>query len=198
MLQVFGGFIMNTSSNTGLHALLALIALLFVAAGSAWADPISIRYAGTGFDTAYDNGEDGLPIDISLADAKGSFGASKMEVAAEFMPPLEDVDCAPGYDVALGISFVSSVITFEKMDQLIGFSWHNGWMCVNPTTGHHYGHGEGNFINGTGRFAGATGTWVADYEGFNLEPGFLISNPVGWRTFTGVMTGDVIFPTTGD
>jgi len=189
---------MNTTSKPGLSSLLALLVLLFATAGSAWGEPMSIRYAGTGFDTSYDNMDDGLPIDISLADAKGTFGASKMEVAAEFMAPLEDIDCAPGYDVELGISFVSSVITFEKMDQLIGFDWQNGWMCINMTTGHHYGHGEGYFINGTGRFAGATGTWAADFEGFNLEPGFLIPNPSGFRTFSGVMTGDVVFPNSGD
>lgn len=188
---------MNTTSKFRFTYLLVIFVSLFAAAGNAWAEPISIRFAGTGFDTAFDNGDDGLPIDISLADAKGTFGASKMEVAAEFMDATEDLDCAPGYDRELSMSFVASVITFEKMDQLIGFSYMNGWMCVNMTNGHHYGHGEGDFINGTGRFAGVSGTWVANFEGFNLEPGFLIPNPSGFRTFSGTLSGDVVFPAKG-
>jgi len=186
---------MNTTSQFRLHTLLAILVLLFATAGSAWAEPINIRYAGTGFDTAFNNGGDDFPVDLSLADAKGSFGASKVEVAAEFMLPLADLDCAPGYETGLGISYAIPVITFEKMDQLTGFSWQGGWMCVNMTTGHHYGHVEGIYTGGTGRFAGAGGTWATDFEGFNLEPPFLVPERSGFRTFSGEITGDVVFAT---
>lgn len=189
---------MITICKLRLTAILAVLALLFATAGNAWGVPISIRYAGTGFDTSYDNSDDGLPIDISIANAKGSFGAKRVEVAAEFMVPLQDFDCEPGYDVKLGVSFAAPVTTFENFDQLLGFSWQGGWMCVNANTGHHYGHVEGIFTGGTGRFEGATGTWMTDFEGFNLEPAWLIPNPVGFRTFTGQFVGNVEFPANDD
>jgi len=186
---------MNTRGNFSFNAILAIVVLLFAMAGSAWGDPISVRFAGTGFDSSFDNNDDVInPVDLSQADAKGSFGAKRVDVAAEFMDPVEDFDCDPAYDTKLGISFAAPVITFEKMDQLFGFSWQGGWMCVNHSNGHHYGQVVGIFTGGTGRFEGATGTWVSDFEGYSLEPPFLIPNRVGFRTFTGSFEGNVDFP----
>lgn len=183
---------MNTTSKFRLNTILAILVLLFATAGNAWGEPISIRYAGTGFDTTFDNLDDGFPVNLSLADAKGTFGASKVEVAAEFMTPEGDIDCNEGYDVKFGVNYAATVITFERMDQLFGFSWLGGWMCLNTDTGHHYGYVEGEFTGGTGRFHGATGTWSTDFEGYNLEPPFLVPIRAGFRSFSGTISGDVV------
>ena len=182
---------MITSCKFRLNAILAILVLFLATAGNAWGEPISIRYAGSGFDTATDNFDDGLRVNISVAQAKGSFGATRTEVAAEFMEPIEEFDCNDGYGLKLGVLYSAPVITFEKLDQLLGFSWQTGWMCVNTDTGHYYGQIEGIFRGGTGRFANATGTWVTDFEGFDLEPPFLIPNPSGFRSFSGVFKGNV-------
>jgi len=180
-MNIIGGFKLLITS--------IVLVLIFTTASNAWADPISIRYAGTGFDTTVDNLDDGLPANLSLADAKGSFGASKVEVSAEFL--YQAADCKDGYDVELGIFYVASVTTFESGNQLFGFS-NQGWMCLNTDNGHYYGHVDGLFGGGTGKFAGATGEWMTDFDGQNLEPASLI--PVGFRSIAGVIKGNVVFP----
>lgn len=91
-----------------------------------------------------------------------SSGASRVEVSAEFFPL--DVECEPGYDAEVGLLFLASVTTFENGNQLFGFS-DQGWMCVNMNNGHYYGHVDGVFGGGTGKFVGATGDWIPLYSG---------------------------------
>lgn len=112
-------------------------------------------------------------------------------MATEFMLPIEDSDCNSGYGLKLGVRYSAAIITFEKLELLLGFSWQAGWMCVNMQTGHYYGQIDGTFTGGTGRFAAATGKWVTDFEGINMEPLDLIPDRASFRSFSGVVNGDV-------
>jgi hypothetical protein len=149
----------------------ALMLGLIVPVGAACGEPISLKYAGTGYDTSVDNFLDGLPVNISLAEAKGSFGAKRVEISAEFDPiNLDDhPGCADGYDIAVGLLYSASVATFSDQSQLFGFS-DQGWMCANSQNGHYYGEVYGVYGGGTKRFADASGTWMSAFEGNDLEP----------------------------
>ncbi len=163
-----------------------VLVLFFTTANTAWAEKLSIRYAGTGFDTTVDNLDDGLPVNLSMAEAKGSHGASRVEVSAEFYPL--DVDCEAGYDFEVGLLFAAAVTTFKNGDQLVGFS-QDGWMCMNINNGHYYGHVDGWLGGGTGKFANPTGDWMSDFDGQRLEPAML--NPIGFRTIAGTIKVNV-------
>lgn len=180
---------MNTISGFKLHTAIAIFVLISAMASEAWAAPISVTFAGTGYDTSVDNLGDGLPINISLGDAKGSFGASRVDISAEFFPL--DVECESGYEFEVGLLYAASAITFENQSQLFGFS-NQGWMCINMSNGHYYGQAIGVYGGGTGRFEGATGEWVTDFDGFRLEPPGL--SPVGFRSISGVTKGNVELP----
>ena len=182
---------MNTSRRLFLRTPLAILVLLFATVSVAWGAPISLRYVGTGYDTTVDNLDDGFPVNISIADAKGSFGASKLEITGEWMPGnFVGIECEADY-FELVLLFSASVPTFENQSQLFAFSNH-GWMCVNQTTGHYYGQAFGAYIGGTGQFVGATGEWTTDFSGFFLEPPAL--KTIGFRSMEGVVKGKVDLP----
>lgn len=174
-----------------LYLLAGTLALgLIVPVGAACGEPISLKYAGTGYDTSVDNFLDGLPVNISLAEAKGSFGAKRVEISAEFDPINLDglPGCADDYDIAVGLLYSAVVVTFADLSQLFGFS-DQGWLCANPENGHYYGEVYGVYAGGTKRFANATGTWVSAFEGNHLESPFL--QPAGIRSITGTVDGTV-------
>lgn len=180
---------MKTRCKYGLHVSVAIFVLLFALAGDVWAKPVSITFSGTGYDTTVDNLNDGLAVNVSIAEARGSFGASRAEISAEFFP--NDADCDAGYEMELGILFSASIITFQNHDQLFGVS-NDGWMCVDMDAGHYYGQATGQYIGGTGRFEGATGEWVTDFDGQRMEPPGL--TPIGFRSISGTVNGEVVLP----
>ncbi|MCU0989929.1 MAG: hypothetical protein MUE63_10175 [Xanthomonadales bacterium] len=167
----------------------ALTLMLYVPAGQAGTEPIAVNFAGSNYDTAVDNLDDGLPLSLSYTQAKGSFGAKQLDISAEFYP--SDVDCQTGYSIEVGMLYSASVTTFADHSQIFGFS-DSGWMCVHPTTGHYYGEVYGVYGGGTGRFEGASGEWVTTFEGYNLEPPGL--EPVGFRTIVGTVNGTIALP----
>jgi hypothetical protein len=175
---------------TILTALFGALALVLAASAvHASEKSISIEYAGTGYDTTVDNGGDGWPVNLSTAEAKGSFGARRLEISTEFYA--HPMDCADGYAVEMALIYSASVVTFSANDQLFAFS-DSGWMCVHPATGHYYGEAYGVYGGGTGRFEGASGEWMTAFQGYNLEPPGLI--PVGFRSINGTVSGTVILP----
>ncbi len=181
---------MNTSLKVFLQTPLTVFVLLFAAVNVAWGAPISLRYTGTGWDTTVDNFDDGFPVTISIADAKGSHGASKVEITGEWMVgDFEGVDCED-YDEFV-LVFSASVATFVNQSQLFAFS-DLGWMCLNTVSGHYYGKVFGIYNGGSGRFEGATGQWMTDYSGFFLEPPTL--KTIGFRSITGSVKGNVDLP----
>ena len=167
----------------------ALTLMLCVPASQADTESITVTFAGTGYDTTVDNFDDGLPLGLVSAHAKGSFGAKQVDISSEFLEA--DVDCQAGYLIELGLVYSAWVITYADNSQTFGYC-PSGWACVNPTTGHYYGEVEGVFLGGTGRFEGVSGELISRYDGYNLEPPGL--EPVGFRTMTGKTTGTIELP----
>jgi len=180
-----GGIPMNQA--IGIFRRLGIALSCVAMAGTAWAEHILIQFAGTGFDTSVENGGNGPPIDMSIAEARGSFGAKRAEISVEF--DYAAIDCPDGH-IGLSIAYSSSVVTYGDQSQTYGFS-NSGWMCLSLQTGHYFGEAYGVFIGGTGRFAGATGDWVSSFQGDNLEPPNI--NNIGFRSITGTIKGTVNF-----
>lgn len=187
---------MRVTVKTVLQGAMVACGLLLATAGEAWSAPVHIQWAGSGWDTHIDNLGDGFPLDITVAQATGSFGASRIEVSAEFNPydleDIEGIECAEGYDVLFGILYSANVATFQANDQLYGVS-DSGWMCLSRETGHYYGEVYGIYVGGTGRFLGADGWWATTFEGQNLEGPEAITGlaPIGFRSISGKMHGQV-------
>jgi hypothetical protein len=175
-------------------AALAAGALVAVAAFSGPPEgvPIKISYWGSGIETAVDSDGDpfGLKLSLSMAEASGSFGAVSAYITSEFAVD-PSIECPTGY-LPLRLFQSTSVVNFAAGDQLFG-SVYDGEMCLDfdPFTGtgsgYYFGDAEGDYIGGTGRFAGATGTFYSTYTGYNLEPAL-----TGFRSIAGEIEGRVI------
>jgi hypothetical protein len=171
---------------------LAILVLLFSTVSLAWAEQVHLKYTGTGWDTTVDNFDDGYPVTMSIGEAKGSPGASRVEITGEWMPwDIAEVTCE-GDEVEFKLVFSASVGTFQNRGQLFGFS-DFGWMCVDQVTGHYYGIVWGIYQGGAGKFAGATGEWVSDFDGYFLEPPTLPA-VIGFRSMTGNVKGHFELP----
>ena len=187
---------MRVTAKSVLQGATVACGLALAAASPAWAAPIHVEWSGSGWDTHIDNFSDGYPVNITVADANGSFGVTRIEISCEFTAydpqDVEGVECEEGYDVLLGVLYSAHVGTYANLDQLYGAS-NEGWMCVNMTTGHYYGDIHGGFAGGTGRFLGASGWWQTTFEGQNLELPESVTGlePVGFRSITGKMKGEV-------
>lgn len=194
-----GSLIMKVTAKSVLKGTSVACALLLATSGQALATPIYAHYTGSGWDTHIDNLDDGFPVNMTIAEATGSFGVSRIDISAEFV--LEDpndpddtagIECEEGYGLLVGFLSSTQIATFKNHDQLYGFS-DNGWMCVSQTTGQWYGKAQGFYFNGTGRFAGANGTWETTFEGMNLELPEAVTGlePIGFRSITGKISGNV-------
>ena len=69
-----------------------------------------------------------------------------------------------------------SVLTTPDLSQLFS-QFDSGWLCLNPATGHYVGFNSGEYTGGIGRFAGASGSWSTDFQGF------VIDSSIGLRSF---------------
>jgi hypothetical protein len=183
---------MKINTLTWRAAALAAGALLAVAAFSGPPEgvPIKISYWGSGIETAVDSNADGFKLSLSMAEASGSFGAVSAYITSEFRID-ETIECPMGY-LPLRLFQSTTVVNFANGDQLFG-SIYDGEMCLDldlvmgTGTGYYFGDAEGEYIGGTGRFAGATGTFYSTYTGYNLEPAL-----TGFRSIAGEIEGRVI------
>lgn len=194
---------MRVTARSVLQGATVACGLVLAAAGQAWAAPMHVQWSGSGWDTHIDNLDDELPVNITIAEATGSFGVTRIEVSCEFTPydlaDIEDVECEDGYDLLLGVVYSAHVSTFKNLDQLYGVAT-DGWMCLSRTTGHYYGEIYGGYAGGTGRFLGAEGWWETTFEGQNLEGPEDVTGlqPVGFRSISGKMHGQVNMHGSGD
>ncbi len=127
--------------------------------------PISMRWNGTVVDTAIDLNGDGFLANVIDAQAKGSFGARSLDIFTEFA--LAGICDEKPNVLYVSMWYSKPVTTFANGDLLWG-SVTNGWMCMDITTGDFTGEAEGLYEGGTGRFAGATGSFVAPFSGKSL------------------------------
>jgi hypothetical protein len=180
---------MKTKIISSVFSCLFILGLAVSGAAFAGDTPISIRYAGSGFDTTADPNGDGFPVGVYQVRGQGTFGRSEMSATAEFAPDAE-VECERAAEGFLGFSLVYSAIThtFADQSQLFGRAT-EGWICFNPVSGEYYGYNEGDYVNGTGRFEPETmplqpiGWWESTWDGYNLDPA------VVYRSFRGEITG---------
>lgn len=146
---------------------------------------VSVNYSGIGYDTTIEVVPDGLPVNLSLAKGKGTFGNSDIAITAEFVP-----DDDPGGNCQEGDMSVAIVpdhlwavtITASDNSQVYGM-FNEGWMCLTSDMMFYVGEANGVFIGGTGRYEGATGEWVSTYQGMNLDPS------IGFRSINGYFSG---------
>ena len=172
---------------------IGMVAATFVACAGLLAAPvasagekvITARYAGVGYDTSVDTNRDGFFVGLTLADWQGTFGQAKVAITSEwYVFPRQ---CRDGYDLPAALVKSSSLITVPDQSQLFGFST-DGWLCLSTTTGAYYGEVYGAYIGGTGRFEGASGTFITRFEGQNLDP------TVGFRSIRATLDGRLATP----
>jgi len=145
---------------------LACIGVLFSPAGFAGDRSVSIRWAGTGMNQVTDTIDGGHTVNMIDAQAKGSLGNAAMAITNSWVPAAGD--CPAAYiPLTLGEAIV--VMTAPDRSQLFGYAA-TGWMCLDPMSGEFYGEASGNYTGGTGRFHGATGNWLTEFDGVNLSP----------------------------
>ena len=146
---------------------------------------VSLEYAGYGYDTSVELIEDGYPVNLSLAKGKGTFGDSDIAITVEFVPDDDpDGHCEEGY-VSFAIvpdNYWAVTITAADQSQVYGL-FNQGWMCLSPVYYDYVGQATGEYINGSGRFEGVTGTWVSNFEGLNLDAS------IGFRSIRGDLEG---------
>jgi hypothetical protein len=177
---------MATTNRIALLASSALFCfgMLVSSATIAGEKPISLRYAGTGWDTqAGGVYPDNRPVSLTLGNAQGTFGNSTIAITAEFRDEATVV-CPAGYNTKVAVVYSTAVLTFPDQSQLFGFA-QTGWLCGNEATRHYFGEVSGAYVGGTGRFESATGDWVSKFEGAYLEPS------LSFRSITGTITGTV-------
>jgi len=172
----------------------ALVVLPFVFTASyAGEKPISMSWEGTVIDTAINVVPAEPPIPDLVANyidaqVKGSFGPASMGVLSEFaFAGFCDAEETVLYVV---IAYSKPITTFKNGDQLWG-DITTGDMCLDTVSGEFLGSAEGLYTGGTGRFDGATGSFVVNFGGINLTVPTL---GVGFGAIYGDSEGTVILP----
>lgn len=153
--------------------------------------PFKASYSGTLVPIPVDNNDDGTYATVLDGQAKGSFGVSMVHIVTEWRFTGAMCHGSYGYFEQL---HGAVVLTFSSGDQLFGAGLGDGWMCmdVNPVgTGHFYGEARADLAGGTGRFGGATATFLSPFSGTNIT-----SNQFGYGfgPIQGTMDGTVTFP----
>ena len=125
---------------------------------------INQRFSGVGHPTMVDTDGDGVFAGASSFQLKGNPGKATMLALAEF------TDFAfvgiPGCDLRAELVQESFVETFSDGSMLF-FEATSGFNCVNLATFEIGGQLSGIITGGTGRFEGATGSWIIpEFEAF--------------------------------
>lgn len=176
---------MNTRTRFGVLASSALLCLgvFFASVSSAGETPISIRYAGSGWDTHVDGFvPDGQNVSLTTGTAQGTFGNSTITITTEWVPD-DSVTCPAAFPIKYALIYSASILTFPEQSQLFGIA-QSGWICAN-NAGVYYGEVTGAYVGGTGRFQDATGDFVSKFDGAYLEPN------LDFRSIRGTAEGTV-------
>ena len=161
---------MDTKTRFGVLASSALLCLgvLFAPVSGAGETPISIRYAGSGWDTHVDGFvPDGHNVSLTMGTAQGTFGNSTITITTEWVPD-QTVTCPAAYPLKYSLVYSATVLTFGERSQLFAIA-QSGWICA-TNEGVYYGEVTGTYVGGTGRFEAATGDYVSKFDGAYLEP----------------------------
>ena len=164
--------------------IIALCAGLIVS-GDAWAAETNFKQqaSGASHPTMIDTNGDGFFASAVSFQVKGKFGKATLLGIAEF------TDFMPygvsGCELRAELVQESFVETFKDGSMLF-FVATSGFNCLNLATFEAGGEFVGTITGGTGRFAGATGTWTTEFEAF------VVSQFV--NAFTATTTGKIDVP----
>jgi len=176
---------MDTKTRFGVLASSALLCLgvLFAPVSSAGETPISLRYAGSGWDTHVDGFvPDGVNVSLTTGTGKGTFGNFTIAITTEFRLD-SSVSCPDGFTVKYALVYSTAILTFQDQSQLFGIA-PIGQICA-TAGGQYFGEVSGAYVGGTGRFQRATGDYVSKFDGQFLQPN------VGFRSIQGTVEGTV-------
>ena len=177
---------MDTMTKFGVFASSALVCVgvLFAPPSIAGEQPMSLRYAGVGYDTKVDGLiPDDQTVTLTTGTASGTLGAAEIAITAEFRMLQDATGCPTGFPVKYALVYSATVLTFKDQSQLFGFST-LGWLCANAGGGY-VGEVQGIYQGGAGRFASATGDFVSKFNGAYLDPS------IGFRSIRGTVEGTV-------
>jgi hypothetical protein len=168
-----------------MFAVLVGVALATLHARSAEARNLSEAVSGNFVDTALDTNGDGIAAAHFAGEAKGS-GAPSYEGVQEiqFAPTgLCDAGEVEGIVAAYSIvrRYANGDLLFSRLV--------DGSFCLDPATGRAQVTVNAEISGGTGRFEGATGSYVIEYEAIALLPD--PTGGIGHGAFAGTATGDV-------
>ncbi len=165
--------------------ILVLICTGLTAFGLAQADEVTLdqRFSGAGHATMVDTNGDGVFALASSFQLKGSPGKATMEAMAEFtaMSYVGTIGC----ELRAELVQESFIETFSD-GSMIFYHVANAYICVNISTFEVGGQMSGWITGGTGRFEGATGSWLIDFESFSVGTTQV--------AFTGTTKGTIVVP----
>lgn len=184
-----------------LHRIAVGITLgLMLTVATGWADDdrshgkqirIKGSFAGSFSPSAFDFNSDGQKAGVDFTTSTSNLGSATNHCQSEYLPALPTpITCSPGTleFPLIAINCVSTnTITLE---QLFAF-YSSGSLCVDPNTGAFTAKVQGDFVGGTGRYTGATGSVQNRTTGF-----FFVCDPAGgcFGNETGTFTGTLTFP----
>lgn len=180
-----------------LHRLAVGVALgLVLTVSTGWADgnfhgkqiPVKGSFAGSFSPLAFDANSDGQKASLDLTTATGNLGPLTTQCVSEYLPALPTpVTCPSGtveFPLIKSMCLSHNSIT---LDQLVTL-YSSGSSCVDMNSPTFTAKLQGNFVTGTGRYAGATGPVQSQATGF-----FFDCDPAGGcfgsenGTFSGTM-----------
>jgi hypothetical protein len=162
---------------------LGLVATLGV--GAAEARNLSEAVSGNFVDTALDTNGDGVAAAHFQGGAKGS-GSPSYEGVQEIQFAPTGL-CEAGE--VEGIIAAYSIVRRYSNGDLLFSRLVDGSFCLDPASGKAQVTVNAEISGGTGRFEGATGSYVIDYEATALLPD--PTGGIGHGAFVGMVTGTV-------
>jgi len=163
------------------------VCLILSAAAQAGEITLNQRYSGNSLPTMVDTNGDGITAGDGNFYVRGAPGRATVDSFNEFTafaPYFMD-----GCDVRAGLVAQTYVETFKDGSMLF-YQATEGFLCFNLSTFVTDYEIKGIFNGGTGRFAGAYGTWV------NVGKGF--SAGVEMNAFEGTLKGTIEVPHQSD
>ena len=105
------------------------LGVMFSPVSSAGETPISLRYAGRGWDTHVEGYvQDRHNVSLTTGTAQGTLGNSTITITTEFTPT-DAVTCPVGFPLRYALVYSAAVLTFPDQSQLFGIS-QTGWICA--------------------------------------------------------------------
>lgn len=148
--------------------LTACIGLLMAGTVQAKSVVVNQKYSGVTHATSMeDTNGDGIYAVAVRFHLVGSPGRSTAESVGEFTDYY--FTGVTGCELRSDVIWESWVQTFNDLSMLFS-PVTEGFICVNLFTGEVWGEIIGDFDGGTGRFQGATGDYIIEFEGYAATP----------------------------